>query len=337
MRSHPDFPWLDLADVAGIATFLARRRWITDGETVRRCERAGDGNMNLTVRVHTDRRRLVLKQARPWVEKYDDIPAPWDRALAEQRFYARAATLPDVAACMPALLAADEAACTLLLEDIPGARDLTTLYAGDVVTVEEIDVLAAWLRSLHDGTRDVDESFANRAMRTLNHEHCFVVPFASPPAMDLDRFEPGLGAVAARLANDVDLRARVDTLGRRYLAHGQCLVHADYFPGSWLRSDVGLRIIDPEFAFPGDPEVDVGCALAHLALARQPRASSERVLASYGAADLRLVAGYAAVEIMRRLLGVAQLPLPPSEGARAILIERAQRALHDADVEAFWS
>ncbi len=337
MRRHPEFPWLDATDAPGVAAFLARRGWIAAGETVMRCERAGEGNMNLTLRVHTDRRRVVLKQARPWVEKYDHIPAPWDRSLAEQRFYARAATLPAVASRMPALLAADETACALLLEDLPGARDLTSLYAGDGIANDEIDALAAWLRALHDGTQDrVADGFANRAMRALNHEHCFVVPFATPPAVDLDAFEPGLGAAAVRIAGDGTTRALVDELGRRYLRDGRVLVHADYFPGSWLRTDAGLRIIDPEFAFPGDPEVDVGCALAHFALASQPVAAGERFLAAYGGAEAALVARYAAVEALRRLLGVAQLPLPRTDGARAALLERARRALHDGDVLRLW-
>ncbi len=337
MRAHPRFPWLDATDVPGVASFLARRGWIVAGETVRRCERAGEGNMNLTLRVHTDRRRVILKQARPWVEKYDHIPAPWDRALTEQRFYARAATLPAVAARMPALLAADESACALLLDDLPGARDLTSLYAGDVVGAGEIDALADWLRALHAGTRgDVGDGAANRAMRALNHGHCFVVPFATPPAVDLDALEPGLAGAAAHLAADGTTRGLIDALGRRYLRDGPCLVHADYFPGSWLRTDVGLRIIDPEFAFPGDPEVDVGCALAHLALAAQPADAAARFLAAYGGADATLVARYAAVEVLRRLLGVAQLPLARGDGARVRLLERALHALRVGDAGRLW-
>jgi 5-methylthioribose kinase len=333
MRAHPGFPWLDAHDAAAIAVFLASRGWLDAGESVVRCEPAGEGNMNLTVRVHTDRRRVVLKQARPWVEKYDHIPAPWDRAAAEQRFYTRAAMLPAVAACMPRLLGSDPDACALLIEDLPGARDCTTIYGGDVLTGDEIDVLADWLGALHDGTVGrVDAAFANRAMRALNHEHCFVVPLATPPVVDLERFEPGLGATAARLV--ADLRPRIDELGRRYLADGACLVHADYFPGSWLRTDDGLRVIDPEFSFPGDREVDLGGAIAHLTLAAQPPALAARLLARYGNADVSLVARYAAVEIVRRLLGVAQLPIAPTRGRRAALLERARGALREGNLEA---
>ena len=86
-REHPDFPWLDPARPDGVGAWLASAGWLDPGERFLGCERAGEGNMNLTLRVRTDRRRFVLKQARPWVEKYDGIAAPWERSLVEQRFY----------------------------------------------------------------------------------------------------------------------------------------------------------------------------------------------------------------------------------------------------------
>ena len=110
-------------------------------------------------------------------------------------------------------------------------------------------------------------------------------------------------------------------------------MHADYFPGSWLRTADGLRVIDPEFSFPGDPEVDLGCALAHLALAGQPRTRADRLLGAYSADGNELdpiwLARYAAVEVMRRLIGVAQLPLPPTDstGHRCGLLERSKQAM----------
>src|SRR5262249_61591310 len=124
MRAHPGFPWLDAADPDGVRAYLQRRGWLSRGETVRGCERAGEGNMNLTLRVRTDRRSMVVKQARPWVEKYDHIPAPWERSLSERWFYERVAALPEVAGGMPRLLAGDPAPPRLLLEDPAGARDL---------------------------------------------------------------------------------------------------------------------------------------------------------------------------------------------------------------------
>ena len=104
-------------------------------------------------------------------------------------------------------------------------------------------------------------------------------------------------------------------------------------------------MIDPEFAFPGDPEVDVGCALAHLALARQPLEAARLLRNHYEAGvraplDSTWLARYAGVEVMRRLLGVAQLPLPEPERStpdfRLALLEGSRAAMLAGNVDALW-
>src|SRR5262249_44632933 len=152
VRAQPEFPWLDGGDLPGVRAFLAARGWLESGETVLGCARAGEGNMNLTLRLRTDRRSVVLKQARPWVEKYDHIEAPWERSLSERWFYERVATIPGVVGWVPRLLASDESARALLLDDLRDASDLTGLYAGGRLEPEEGDRLARVLRARHDGT-----------------------------------------------------------------------------------------------------------------------------------------------------------------------------------------
>ena len=339
IRAHPDFPWLDADDAAGVASYLESRGFLAKGERFLHCERAGEGNMNLTLRIHTSARRFILKQSRPWVEKFPEIEAPWERSQSELRFYERAKTIPGVAERMPTLIAGEGAARVLLLEDLADARDLTSLYSepGETLRDEEIDALAASLAALHAATRgSVGEEFANREMRALNHAHLFGVPLDPDNGLDLDALEGGLGAAAKDLMGDLRYRKAVTETADRYLRDGPCLVHADFFPGSWLRTREGMRVIDPEFSFPGDPEVDLGCAVAHMALAQQPLAKAERFITAYSTekSDLDAIrlARYAAVEVMRRLIGVAQLPLPASPpgaspGPRARLLARSRQAM----------
>ena len=71
---YPNFPWLSLDDPAGVENFLKERGWLDASEAVRTCEKPGDGNMNLTIRVRTDRRNLIVKQARPWVKNMITSP-----------------------------------------------------------------------------------------------------------------------------------------------------------------------------------------------------------------------------------------------------------------------
>jgi 5-methylthioribose kinase len=116
---------------------------------------------------------------------------------------------------------------------------------------------------------------------------------------------------AARLQRDDAYVARVIALGMIYLqAEGPSLLHGDFYPGSFLRTEDGLRVIDPEFAFPGPPEFDMGVFSAHLILSGEEADVVATVSQLYGAAlDPRLLRDFAAAELMRRLIGIAQLPL----------------------------
>ena len=116
-------------------------------------------------------------------------------------------------------------------------------------------------------------------------------------------------------------------LGAGYLEDGTTLVHGDYFPGSWVKSSRGIAVIDPEFCFLGSAEHDSGVMLAHLILAGETPSqvdAVERAAADDGC-DPGLVRQLAGVEIMRRLIGVAQLPLSASIERKRELLGRARR------------
>ena len=104
-------------------------------------------------------------------------------------------------------------------------------------------------------------------MRRLNHEHIFVVPYAAIPALELPQ---ELVHYATSMRDDPALMRNLNELGKIYLgershASRTCLLHGDYYPGSWFRhADLGAMVLDPEFAFHGAPEFDVGVMMAHL-------------------------------------------------------------------------
>ena len=72
------------------------------------------------------------------------------------------------------------------------------------------------------------------------------------------------------MRQDTPLKNAAIQLGKRYLSEGTSLLHGDYYPGSWLKTKTGLRIIDPEFCFFGPKEYDLGVLRAHLKMAEQP-------------------------------------------------------------------
>ncbi len=283
--------------------------------------------MNCAVRVRTSAGSFILKQSRPWLEKYPLIAAPFDRALAESRFYRLVASVAAVAGTMPRLLWSDDEARIVALEDLGEASDFFPLYARKIAFPDQTLVeLVTYLSALH-GLTPADPSarelLANYEMRALNHEHIFALPLRANNGLDIDAYTgtPGLGAAAAALQEDAAYTNIVAELGERYrLDTGKNLLHGDFFPGSFLRTAAGVRVIDPEFCFCGDAEFDLGVFAAHLLLAGEPAERAEQVLRLYQptAAGIspELARRYAGVEIMRRLIGVAQIPTLRADLAR---------------------
>ena len=330
--------FLDPGNLESLSKYLAADGRLTQDVTLLGAERAGEGNMNCTVRVHTSVGSLILKQSRPWLEKYPQIAAPFDRTLAEARFYRLVAPFPAVAGWMPRLLWSDEETRLIALEDLGDASDFFPLYARQTTLSEEtLTALVAYLSALHrlapaDGA--ARENLTNHEMRALNHEHIFALPLRPNNGLDLDAYTgtPGLTAAAASLQRDAGYVGAVTELGERYrTGRGGSLLHGDFFPGSFLRTEAGVKVIDPEFCFCGDAEFDLGVFAAHLLLADEPPDRAETVLASYRPADAAefstaLVHRYAGVEIMRRLIGVAQIPTLRADLARkTALLELSRR------------
>lgn len=327
---------------AAIQTRLRELDWLGTDECLLRLSNPGEGNMNRTLRADLGDRTLILKQSTPFVAKYPEIPAPAERIEVEAAFY-RAIEGGVASAALPGMIGFDPVHRLLAFEDLGEAADYTDLYTGlsnglsaEGNTPVELTTLVEWLGMLHaTQIAAADRTiFENRAMRVLNHAHIFEIPFAADNGLDLDAITPGLSAEAEHLRSNETIQPRIAALGARYLADGSLdgvLLHGDYYPGSWLRHADGIKIIDPEFAFIGPAEFDIGVLLAHMVLAGAVPAAVEQIVArAYRPRfDATLVRGFAGVEIMRRLLGVAQLPLTATLAAKASWLSQARALLSD--------
>src|SRR3954469_24020154 len=159
-------PWLiDAADRAPLERYLTTAGLLQLGELPIEIARAGDGNMNVVLRVSTRRpRSFVVKQGRPWVAKYPHIPAPFERTLVEAAFYKAVRDEPAVASRMPAVLRVDAADHVLVLEDVGSDGDFTTMYADGTMPSGLLGALVDWLGALARVPfgEDVRASLANR-------------------------------------------------------------------------------------------------------------------------------------------------------------------------------
>lgn len=289
---------------------------------------AGAGNMNRTYRARLeDGSSIVLKQSVDHVAKYPSIAAPAERIGVEADFYAAIAPHRELATAMPELIGFSETHRLLAMQDLGEAGAFTDVYAPGVrgPTATESAHLLRWLSALHamDAPRDFPQ---NLRMRELNHEHIFVLPLqtATHEAISASLGPESL-ALAADIGGDAALREAAGDLGRVYLGQRAfssraALLHGDFYPGSWLRARPAPYVMDPEFAFVGPAEFDVGVFAAHLRFAGFGDAEVDEALSAYAAPagfERELADAFAGIELLRRLLGVAQLPLPQDDLAKA--------------------
>ena len=224
----------------------------------------------------------------------------------------------------------------LCMEDLGTAGDFTDGYqltqlSSAVVNTVPGESLIDWLRILHAlpvAAADAGR-FENCGMRELNHQHIFKIPLDANNGLDLD---PAIAELVAQFTEDSVLKSRADDLGEIYLGRtstgsSPCLLHGDYYPGAWLRDEhTQVKIIDPEFAFIGAPEFDVGVFFAHMTMIGYPQANLMTLLQRYAAPsgfDFQLALGFAGMEFIRRIMGVAQLPLNPGPTTIRLWLESA--------------
>lgn len=294
------------------------------GEKITHISVPGESNMNLVLRIRTNQGSYILKQSKPYVRKYPQIPAPISRVEIEYQFLKQLTSNSRLASLSPKVLLYDAPNHLMLLEDLGKGSDFLSLYGGHrQLQSNEIKHLVDYLLHLHQ--LKITNFPETGAMRTLNHEHLFNFPFLEENGVDLDTIQPGLQEVSLSYKTDSQLKKGIQALGNRYLVDGKVLMHGDYYPGSWLQVSSGIKIIDPEFGGLGDAEFDLGVFLAHLDLSEQAEDLSKQVQKQYTlSVDWSLVQQYRGVEILRRLIGIAQLPVSLSLDAKKSLLARAR-------------
>ncbi len=316
--SHTPIPQLQ--------NYLLEKEWITQEEHIQSAEKPGEGNMNVVLRIRTNTRSFILKQSRPYVQKYQQIAAPLERIEVERDFYETVKSSA-LNAHIPKILGYDAETFVMILEDLGHCEDMTSMYVKKSFSKRELEKLVFILGLIHK--KKVPADFPkNLEMRHLNHQHIFVLPFLEDNGFQLDDVQPGLQELSKSYKTDTKLKTIIDSIGNQYLSEGHTLLHGDYYPGSWMTEGDNLYVIDPEFGFVGFAEFDLGVMVAHLILATHKPGYLDTVLEKYeGKADRRLVSQVAGIEIMRRLIGLAQLPLDRSIKEKEYLLQMAYKMI----------
>jgi 5-methylthioribose kinase len=313
-----------------LTVFLQDLGWLAPNESIRHFHKPGEGNMNMVLRVCTDTRSFIIKQANPYVQKYPSIPASTERIAVEASFYKATSILMHLSGFLPRFMGFSSEWNLLAVEDLGMSADYTFIYQrGQTMSEAEAEQAALFLSRLHHTTFDatvISRFPENMDLRRLNHEHLVQYPYRNDTGFDLDTVQPGLQAVAQNIRADHALLEQVQTLGERYLDGGNTLLHGDYYPGSWLKTESGFRVIDPEFCFFGPAEYDFGIMMAHLKMAQIPESIQNMMRSAYNPPagfDMNLANKFAGLEILRRIIGLAQLPLELTLEERISLLKVA--------------
>lgn len=330
--------FLDIDDLSELNEYLHNTNRIDVSSKVVHAEKPGEGNMNYVLRVITEKESFILKQARPWVEKYPQIPAPIERVLVEAQFLSLAQKFPELQKYSASVLWLDSANYLLCTQDLGKGKDFTFLYDRSSHLTENIVYkLSSFLNELHEiPTHELKGFPKNEHMRKLNHAHIFHLPFEKDNGFPLNNIQEGLLSIARPYYSDEILKKKIRELGKIYLSEGSNLIHGDYFPGSWLMANDGPKIIDPEFSFVGYREFDFGVWFAHMTLSGQKHLSLKQLLEAYTSSeqlDQKLILGFAGTEVMRRLIGIAQLPLKRTVKEKEMLLTKAAAWIKEEKIE----
>jgi 5-methylthioribose kinase len=321
---------LDVTNLNGLNDHLRKRGFLQENEKVVHLSIAGEGNMNVVLRAETANRSFVLKQSRPWVNRFPTVVAPLNRIEREYQFYDTVRKNEVIRNYTPDIYHFDQANYLLIMEDFGSANDFMSIYQEDVViSKKDMADVARVVSELHFVFKDLEDSnvFRNTEMRKLNHQHIFVLPLEANNGFDLDAVQMGLQSASDKFRSDVRLKKMAAALGEVYLSNnGTRLLHGDYYPGSWLSTDKGFRMIDPEFGFVGRPEFELGVTVAHLKMAKQTDGLIKDIFVYYhfdSKFDGSLFSKFAGMEIIRRVIGLAQLPLEMTLKERLSLLDEA--------------
>ena len=314
------------SSIVELTVLLTKYNILFENEDLLNVTKAGEGNMNVVLRIKTNRRSFIFKQSRPYVQKYQDIPAPIDRIDVEYSFYNTTSKIKSKDH-FPKIINYTKEGFFMIIEDLGVSEDYSSIYKKRKIDKASIIKLAKILKDIHSCKYNVKYPL-NSELKKLNHQHIFILPFIIENGFSLDSVQPGLENLAHSFINNEFLKNKSIIIGDRYLKKGSTLLHGDFYPGSWIQNDKEIFIIDPEFSFIGDSEFDLGVFIAHVIITTLEEKYLNDIINYYSrSVDRELVKHYTGFEVIRRIIGLAQLPINLSLDEKEKLLKFSKNLL----------
>lgn len=265
-----------------------------------RVSEVGDGNLNLVFIVEGNLGRVVVKQALPYVRAAGESwPLSLERAFFEHHALTRLGKRAP--GRLPELYLFDQSQALQIIEHLsPHVILRKQLIAGEILPCLASDLGIYLARSLFRGSdlcmpttqlkADVALFLENSELTGITEDLFFTDPFCECPR---NRHTPGMGADAAAVRHDRELKIAALELKGRFTTVRQTLLHGDLHTGSIMVSDSDTRVIDAEFATYGPMGFDLGSLFGNLWLsycAQCAHRALEEDCVRYRAWILRVVA-----------------------------------------------
>lgn len=254
-------------------------------------QEVGDGNLNLVFIVSSKDRKLVVKQAVPYVRAAGESwPLSLTRvffeyhALEEQRrftgdavpevyFYDEDMALFAMEYLSPHIILRKQLIAGKLFPNL--AKDIGEFLATTLFYTSDLGMDSAEKKRL------VARFATNIDLCRITEDLIFSEPYFNAPRNNWT--SPELDAAVHAIWNDQEMIQVVMKYKHKFMSETQALLHADLHTGSVMVTESNTRVIDPEFAFFGPTAFDIGNYIANLFFAyfSQPAHRSHEECVAY--------------------------------------------------------
>lgn len=289
---------------------------------------------------------IIIKHSLPYIKCLGEaFPLGEQRIEVEYRALIKFHSLSP--GSVPRPLGFDQQRNAVLMEHLYGYRILRNMLNAGEFEIKIVEKLGHQLAVVHRETHvatigaenlhELDRQFENSMMCSLTDQYVFTRPFTKGDSTNRCTAE-----VAERLASvygDQDILTAAQKMRAIFLEKKECLLHGDLHTGSIFIKDQDVKMFDMEFAFVGPAALDLGMFIANLIfnyfrhMSIEENNNEHRVFAykmvdacklfvssyldvmtsclvdrdQYVANLMSETAGFCGCEIVRRLIGAAQV------------------------------
>lgn len=230
----------------------------------------GDGNLNLVFAVTIGAKKIIVKQAVPFLRcAGEGFPLAKERMHFEARALKKAGDL--VPKHVPKVFLVDDEMCLVAMQYLDkhiimrkGIIECRSYphFAEHISTyLSETLFHTSSLRLESKEKAEIMKQFNGNELRKLTEDFVFTNPFMKH---ETNKIRPDLQKDAEKLWQNSTFKEQVLTLKHKFMNQTDALIHGDLHTGSIMLNEEETYVIDHEFAYVGPFGFDIGAVLGNL-------------------------------------------------------------------------